>query len=307
MAGVQNTSVTGSVFNIERYAVHDGPGIRTLVFLKGCPLTCLWCCNPEGQKLRSELLLFPENCIGCGRCVSACPREAVKHREGEGYVTDSERCDACFACVDVCHAKARRHYGKIMSVDEVVSLAAKDQAFYDQSGGGVTLSGGEPIFQADFCREVLAACGRAGIHTAVETTGFAPSDVLLSMMTVTDVFLFDIKHMDPAQHKRITGVDNVLILKNLDMLLGRGADVILRIPLIPGLNDSPENIAAVCEHAKARRISKINVLPYHSLGAGKYDRLGLPYALDGLEPHTPNELGRLKELFEREKISCTMY
>lgn len=296
---------TGTVFNIERYAVHDGPGIRTLVFLKGCPLRCLWCCNPESQRPGAELLLFPENCIGCGACVESCRSGAISLREGS-LVTDAGRCTLCGACAESCYPKARTVCGREMSVGEVLELLRKDVPFYRRSGGGVTLSGGEPFFQYEFAAALLCACREAGIHTAVETCGYVPEERFQAAAPLVDAYLFDLKHMDPESHARLTGVDNARILRNFEFLLKAGKQVVPRVPMIPGLNDTEEALGAVCAFLRERSVGTLNLLPYHELGVHKYARVGKQYTLN-LRPHTVEEIAEKKRFVESQGMLCEVY
>jgi pyruvate formate lyase activating enzyme len=300
-----NGMITGSVFNIERYSVHDGPGIRTLVFLKGCLLSCLWCCNPESQQAKPELLLFPENCIGCGACVDACPVGAVTLREGK-IVTDAAKCTLCMRCVDECYPEARRAYGRPMSVDEVIKKIEGDIPFYERSGGGVTVSGGEPFVQHKFLKELFQACRSRGIGTAVETCGYVPEDVFSAMMPYVDVYLFDLKHMDSAHHRELTGKDNQLIHRNFQAVVAAGKHVIPRMPLIPTLNDSWENLRETCAFLRKNGLDTLNILPYHELGVNKYARLGRTYELH-LQPHTKEQLAEIQKFVVEQGICCLVH
>ena len=298
--------IKGSVFNIEHYAVHDGPGIRTLVFLKGCPLRCLWCCNPESQSAKTELVMFKESCIGCGECVNVCTAGAIAPDEQKGLITDADKCVMCLECVKNCYANARRVYGRNMTVQEVLKELKKDMPFFKKSGGGITLSGGEPFKQHEFAAELLERCKSMGITTAAETCGHVPHEVFLNMLPLVDTFLFDLKHMDAEEHKRLTGVDNTLIHKNFDAIVSAGVRVIPRMPLIPTLNDSEENLRATCEFLKARGITEINLLPYHELGVNKYERTGKTYGLN-IKMHTADEIAGKKHFVEQCGMSCAVY
>ena len=296
---------TGTVFNIERYAVHDGPGIRTLVFLKGCPLRCLWCCNPESQRPEAELLTFPENCIGCGECLLGCPNNAVS-RGPDGIVTDAGKCALCGACAKNCYAKARTLCGDSMTVEAVMDQVRKDLPFYRRSGGGVTISGGEPFFQFEFAEALLERCRELGINTAAETCGHVPERRFKQAIPLVDTYLFDLKHMDPEVHARLTGVGNELIHRNFDALLEAGKHVVPRMPLIPTLNDSEESLYATCAFLKERSVTTLNLLPYHELGVNKYARTGRGYTLS-LRPHTVEEIAQKKRFVESQGITCSVY
>ena len=226
----------GRIFNIMRFSTHDGPGIRTTVFLKGCPLSCWWCHNPENWGHVPAVVYITERCAGCGACVAACPHQALSLTR-DGVQADPERCRGCGACVRVCPAEARESTGRQIGLDELMLTVERDTPFYDQSEGGVTFSGGEPLAQPDFLFAALERCGRSGIHRAVDTSGYAAADVILRAARAADLFLYDLKVMDPETHRRCTGVDNAGILRNLEILSGAGAEIAIRIPLIPGVND----------------------------------------------------------------------
>ncbi len=278
--------MVGCIFDIMRYSVHDGPGIRTTVFLKGCPLNCLWCHNPEGQSAKPEIMLWPERCINCGECRAACRYDAV---------TNPEKCTACGRCAEACPAEARVPVGRTMSAEKTLQQIEKDAVFYRQSGGGVTFSGGEPLMQPDFLAEVLAACRRHEIHTAVETTGFAGEQTLLNISRLTDLFLYDLKLMDDERHQRCTGVSNRRILDNLKMLTENHADVVVRIPVIPGVNDDEKNITAAGEFLAALKINAVHLLPYHRAGAEKYRRLNRRYLLGDVQVPTAEHMNDLAQ------------
>jgi pyruvate formate lyase activating enzyme len=250
-------SVRGMVFDIQRFSIHDGPGIRTTVFLKGCPLACAWCHNPEGIAAEREHSLRANRCTACGACVSACERGAVSIEDGRA-VTDVARCVFCGRCVEACPSAAREIVGRHVTVDEVLAEIERDVIFYDESGGGATFSG---------------AARR--IHTAVDTTCHAPWKMIDSIRGHVDLFLCDIKHMDPAEHERLTGVDNELILANLRKLAAGGEEIVIRIPIVPGRNDGEENLAAAGEFiASLKSVRRVDLLPYNEGGRGKLDRLG---------------------------------
>ena len=272
------------IFDFQKYSIHDGPGIRTIVFIKGCPLSCIWCSNPESQDMKPQVVFFEKNCIDCGKCISICPRSALK-KVSELKIIDRELCDSCGKCADGCPANAMRKWGKEYTVEEVLSEVIKDQPFYRRSGGGVTLSGGEPLTVPDFSLKLLKKLKENFINTTIETSGFGRWEDLKNLMEYTDIVLYDIKHVNPKKHKELTGVDNKLILENLKKAVESGiSKIILRVPLVPGFNDAEENIKGIFELASSYKIAKINFLPYHRLGEAKYDRLGMNYKLNGLKP-----------------------
>lgn len=297
-------ALRGLVFNLQRFSFHDGPGIRTTVFLKGCPLRCWWCHNPEGQSPEPDLLLRPERCIGCGACLSACPYGAIAV-DGAGTLrTDRSRCHHCGACVEVCYAGARELAGRWMTVEEVIAEVERDIPFYGASEGGerggVTFSGGEPLSQPDFLHALLVACRARGLHTAVDTSGFAPWPVLDRIRGLVDLFLYDLKVVDDARHRRYTGVSNRRILENLRRLSAAGHRIFLRIPLIPGVNDDPEAVhQALAFAATLPRIDRVDLLPYHATGLGKYERLDIPYALHETRPPSDERVAEIARAWER--------
>ena len=263
-----------AVFNIQRCSVHDGPGLRTTVFLKGCPLCCDWCHNPEGLSREPEVAITGRRCIGCGECAEVCP-EAREGRAARGPDWDDGTCRTCGACAEVCPGQARELIGEPRAVAELVAEVERDRAFFEASGGGVTFSGGEPLCHPTFLAACLEACRELGLHTAVDTSGFAPKRVAREIAGLTDVLLYDLKHMDPDEHRRHTGRDNRMILDNLRELSASGNDIWIRLPLIPGFNDGPDNLDATAEFvASLAGRHPVFVLPYHATGVDKYRRLG---------------------------------
>ncbi|MEX1170072.1 MAG: glycyl-radical enzyme activating protein [Chloroflexota bacterium] len=264
----------GLVFDIQRYSIHDGPGIRTTVFLKGCSLRCTWCHNPEGLSPRPEIRVIEARCDRCGACAPVCPL-GLTVGEGAWQLPDGERCLRCGRCADACPTGARTLVGRSVAVDELTATIARDRPFYDESGGGVTFSGGEPLTQAAFLRASLLAAREAAIHTAVDTSGFAARRTVLALAPVTDLFLYDLKTLNPARHRQLTGVPLEPIVANLRALDRAGADVWIRAPLVAGLNDGDADIAALGRLvAGLRHTRRVHLLPYHGLGADKYERLG---------------------------------
>ena len=265
--------VSGWVFDIKKYAIHDGPGIRTTVFFKGCPLHCRWCHNPESWKATPEMSLRPSRCVRCGRCVELCTHRAVSILD-RGPMTDPERCTLCGTCIAACPAGAREIIGQKMTVAEVMTQVKRDIIFYDQSGGGATFSGGEPLTQSQFLLALLAACRAEGIRTAVDTTCYAEPQVIQRVAEVADLFLCDIKHMDSGLHKQFTGVDNERILGNIRMLSGAAKEIYVRIPIIPGFNDGRDNIEQTAQFVQSlKTVRRVDILPYNRGGLEKAVRL----------------------------------
>jgi len=288
---------TGLVFWIARFAVHDGPGIRVTVFLKGCPLRCAWCHSPESQSPKPELLLKEDRCIVCGTCVPICTRAAIAQADA-AYATDRARCEACGDCVEACPAEARTLAGQVMTVEALVAEIAKDRTFIERSGGGVTFSGGEPLMQPEFLREAVAACRAEGWHTAVETSGYGTPPAVAAAATA-DLVLFDLKVYDEAEHRRMTGVSNRLILENFKRVAGWHRDVRVRVPLVPGLTDEHGNIDAIGRLARSVGVARVDLLPYHTAGLAKYDRLGRPYGLPNTAPPSVELLAATRDHLER--------
>jgi len=265
---------SGLVFNIQRYSVHDGPGIRTTVFLKGCPLRCAWCHNPEGISLKREILVIEAHCIGCGECVRVCAHAADVPGKGPLPPRMAE-CDLCGACCEACPAEARRMVGQEMTVREVLERVVQDRVFFEDSGGGVTFSGGEPVSQPEFLHELLSACRSQGLHTAVDTCGMATPDDLLRIAPLTDLFLYDLKLVEDSSHTHYTGVSNKRILQNLQALGKVHANIWVRVPLIPDVNEHTAALEAAAQFAaQTPGVRQVNVLPFHATGIKKSERLG---------------------------------
>lgn len=269
----------GLIFDIQRYSIHDGPGIRTLVFMKGCPLKCKWCSNPEGINKNKTLLFVERNCIGCGKCAGICPQKAISFSEGKGAIDwDKSKCNECMNCVSICASDARQISGTEYSVDEILDILEKDASFYNRSGGGLTVGGGEPALQSEFVSDLLKRTRtELGVNTAIETSSFAAWEKIKPLYENTDTIFTDIKHMDPKTHRELTGVDNTLILENIkkasNLITDTSQKMTIRTPVIPGLNDSEENILQTAMFVKKLKAgTKLELLKYHNMGEIKYSR-----------------------------------
>lgn len=303
---VEPTTGTGRIFNLQRCSVHDGPGIRTTVFLKGCPLSCSWCHNPEGIDEAPVLMISADRCLSCGACSEVCPVE----KDGAvpaGQLWDRSACTRCGSCVEVCPADARELAGQNFSVCELVDELERDRVFFESSGGGVTFSGGEPLAQAGFLGDCLRECRRRGLHTTVDTCGLAPRETLLEVARRADLLLYDLKHMDPVRHRSETGVDNRLILDNLRVLSESDVDVWIRVPLIPGFNDDAANIEATGAFLEGLpRSHRVFVLPYHGIANGKRSRLEEATAESGLQSPGVEAVGTVAEALAKHNLEVTI-
>jgi pyruvate formate lyase activating enzyme len=313
-------SLTGFIFNIQRFSIHDGPGIRTTVFLSGCPLRCFWCHNPEGLKLKPQVQFFPQKCILCGECMEIC-EHAAHNINGNGHIYDRDRCARCGECIEACCAEAVQFTAKEMTVEQVVDEVLRDRAFYETSGGGVTLSGGEPLLQRSFTRAVLERCRAAGVNTAIETSAYCDWNELAELLPLTDLVMMDIKHLDSEKHRAATGVPNERILANAQKLAATGIPIIVRVPVIPTVNDTPEEIAAITSFVASLASTKpmvptvvasdatplvelvetnhhisLELLPFHRLAGDKYASLGLDYRARDLPTPTKEHMAALLEI-----------
>ncbi len=294
----QEEMVRGWIVSLQRFSVHDGPGIRTTVFLKGCPLHCLWCDNPESQPFDPQIVLREERCIHCGACVAVCPQGAVAGEDAAGRrQIDAENCQLCGRCVAECYSGALEQVGRLLTAGEVLADVEADRPFYEQSGGGMTLSGGEPTAQPDFARALLLGAQARGIHTAIESCGDAPWTVWEALLPFLDLILYDVKEVDPALHRHLTGTSSERILDNLARLSRVGKPLVVRRPVIPGYNDSPQSLHRLAKLLRRLgTMEDIHLLPYHRLGEGKYDRLGQEYALRGRPALREEDVACLRDL-----------
>jgi pyruvate formate lyase activating enzyme len=287
----------GVIFNIQHYSIHDGPGIRTTVFLKGCPLRCLWCQNPESQASRPEIFFDSEKCQGCGACVQACPEGAIELDEGKSR-TNRDLCQGAGKCAQVCPNEVRNLMGRYVTAGEVFERVAADAIFYQRSGGGVTLSGGEPLAQPQFAISLLKLCKEAAIHTTLDTCGYARWETVRRVLEYVDLVLYDLKHMDPVEHEKYTGVSNDLILDNARKIHELSVPLLARVPLIPGYNDTAENIVATARFIVNELDSiKVHLLPYHRLGETKYARMEKPKSIS-VQPPSDERMEEIKRVFE---------
>ncbi len=305
----ENNTLVGIISDFQRFSIHDGEGIRTIVFFKGCPLQCLWCQNPENIHRPPEIMYIRNNCIGCGSCVEACPEKCISFTPDQGVIIDKKHCSlpACGVCQHVCYANAINICGRYVSVAKVMDEVERDKNFYIKSNGGVTFSGGEPFFQPLFLQELAKEAHRRNISTAVETCGYAKWETMEPILPHLDMILFDIKHMDSTVHKKLTGVENTRILENLRNIDTLNIPIRVRLPLIPGFNDTPENLAQTAAFASSlSNIIALDILPYHRMGEPKWNQLEREYALDGVTPHTKQHVLELVDAISSYPLTITI-
>ena len=293
---------------IQTYSIHDGPGIRTIVFFKGCTLACQWCSNPECISPLPEVGLIKTLCTKCGRCAGVCSQKALVFETDELPRIDHQRCTGCGECISACIYSALVLYGKQMNLQEVFNNISRDNMFYQASNGGVTASGGEPLLQPQFVSALFDQCHKAGIHTCLETSGCAASSALQQVLKSTDYVLFDLKHLNSNMHQQFTGKPNSNVLANAKLVVGSGIQLLFRMPLIPGINDSLQNIRETASFLKELMSStyRIELLPYHRLGESKYEALGRLYPMHGLRPPEPAYVESIKQAFEEHGIECSV-
>lgn len=306
---VNEIRVKGNIFNIQKFSLHDGSGIRTTVFFKGCPLSCKWCSNPESQALNRQILWDDKSCNRCKKCTSVCSIKAIGFcdddisKESKMYINRAI-CVSCGECIDSCEQKALSFDSQDYEVEEVIEICKQDRAFYDESGGGVTISGGEPLVQFDFLMSLVKALKSENISVAIETTGYAEPSKIAEISPYIDEFLFDVKHYDSNKHKEYTGVSNERILENLKSLLKRNSNVLVRIPVIPDFNGSTRDAKSFAELFEKIGVNKVQLLPFHQFGEGKYDLVMKDYEMSGVKALYKEDLGLYVEVFKKHNIEA---
>lgn len=302
--GHPENSKTGLIFNIQTYSIHDGPGIRTTVFMKGCPLRCRWCSNPESWNAFEEIMTRDVKCTRCGLCVESCPNSAIT-TDGDGRKIDRARCNLCLQCARICPNAAIIISGRYISVNELVQEVARDLPFFRNSKGGITISGGEPLLQWEFVAQVFKECKAKGIHTTLDTSGYSAWEKMESVLEYVDLVLYDLKHIDPEIHKRQVGKSNKLIISNLQKTT-RKVRTWVRIPIIPGFNDSDSHIQRIVDFSSTLPVEKVSILPYHDWGKLKYDALGKEYTIKETQPLSDERLNEIRHMVTTAGLNCTI-
>jgi pyruvate formate lyase activating enzyme len=291
------------VFNIQKYSIHDGPGIRTVVFFKGCPLKCLWCSNPESQDPKIQIVWDKSKCIKCLHCIDVCPKNAISLSNNHIKI-DSKKCDVCLKCTNSCPNKSLSADGKFLTLDQVMNEVMKDEMFYEESDGGVTLSGGEVLMQHEFAPQLLKLLKEKNIHTAIETTGYTSNYIFSKFIENVDLLLFDMKHYNREKHFKATNVYNDVIIENLKIAIYKGKEVIIRIPVIPNINSSLEDAKGFCKLLKYVNAKKVNLLPFHQFGQKKYELLNKSYTFQNIEQLHEEDLLDYKNIFIENGFDC---
>jgi len=295
----------GLIFNIQRFSIHDGPGIRTVIFLKGCPLVCGWCCNPEGQDTEMEIMFLSERCINCNTCYTVCDNDAIIKKPNK-YRVKKKFCNLCCECIRACPSGALKLVGRYYSINEVIKEILKDEIVYYRSNGGITLSGGEPLYQWKFSLNVFKACKDLGINTALETCGYGPWENFKKILEHVDWLFYDIKHIDSDIHKYLTSVDNKIILKNAKRASDLNINMILRFPIISGIHDNEQYVLKIMKLSKELGIKEIHLLPYHKWGVSKYKNLGRQYKFVDLEKVKNSTLEKLNLILELDGFKVSI-
>lgn len=295
--------MSGTIFNIQKFSIHDGPGIRTTVFFKGCPLSCKWCANPESQSTDIQILYNKDKCCHCLKCVNSCPNKAITYKENK-IIIDNKKCIGCLTCVNNCPKEALTHEGEYKEIQEIVDVCLQDKDFYEESGGGVTISGGEGMIQPIFLKKLIAELKKHDINLAIETTGYVEPDIFKDLATKFDLLLFDVKHYDSNKHLEGTGVRNELILSNLKWAINEGLNVLCRIPIIPEFNSSLEDADNLSNLLKSMNIKRAQLLPFHQFGQKKYEMLNKEYKYKDDKPLYRENLTEYQKIFLDKKIDC---
>lgn len=294
---------SGVIFNIQKFSIHDGPGVRTTVFLKGCPLRCRWCANPESQIQNVQVLYDIEKCCGCRQCIQLCPQQAIGWKDGRIQI-HAGRCMGCLRCVQGCPQQALTREGESKTVDEIMEICLQDKDFYEESGGGVTISGGEGMVQPQFLKALAGRLRENGLHMAIETTGYVKKEVFRELAVLFDLLLFDVKHYDSARHQEGTGVQNGLIIENLRWAVSQGFEILPRIPVIPGFNAKPEDAEEFSNLLLETRLRKVQLLPFHQMGERKYELLNKDYELKEIKALHPEDLEEYRQIFVKNGVEA---